>query len=285
MKRIYAFDNFKAFLMLCVIGGHLMEVCTAGKTGLPLYRVIYSFHMPAFLFLSGFFGKFRFSRLLRLGGLYLIFQVLYKLFVHVYLRSVPFDSLSFSFATPYWLLWYLLVMLYDLSLIPLLERVRGRNQIAVLAVSIAAALLAGYCSRIGYYLSLSRFFCFLPFFIGGFYLGQHRQQLLSAAERLSGGKRTLVLILGFFCMLAAVYLCLSGGFSAKMMYGSYGYFKGYGPVQRAELYGIALLWLFALLSVFLLLLKSKIPFLSWFGKNTLVFYLLHGFVIKAILYL
>lgn len=236
-----SFDNLKAFLMLCVIAGHLMEVCTAGKAGLPLYRVIYSFHMPVFMLISGFFGTFRIQRLLKMGGLYLVFQVLYQVVVQVILRHISLSSLSFSFTTPYWLLWYLLVMIYDTCLIPLLDRVKGGGQLSVLAGSVLLSLLAGCCPRIGYYLSASRFFYFLPFFIGGFYLRKRYESVASAAKALSSPGRVLVLLSGAACMLAAVWLCLRGPFTAKMMYGSYGYFKGFGPWQRTQLYLIALL--------------------------------------------
>lgn len=285
MKRLHAFDNLKAFLILCVIAGHLMEVCTAGKSGLPLYRVIYSFHMPVFMLISGFFGKFRIQKLLKLGGLYLVFQVAYHVFVQVILRHIPLGSLSISFTTPYWLLWYLLVMLYNTCLIPLLSRVKGSGQLAVLIGSVLLALLAGYCPRIGYYLSASRFFYFLPFFIGGFYLGQRKAAILAAVNRLSSWQKACILVLGILCMALAVHLCLSGGFTAKMLYGSYGYWKSYGPRQRLELYGIALLWIWAMLSLFLTFLNRPLGVFSWIGRNTLIFYLLHGFIIKAIAYL
>lgn len=185
MKRIYAFDNLKALLIFCVVAGHLMEVCTTGKTQLPAYLVIYSFHMPLFLLVSGFFGKFHLQKLWELFGLYAIFQILYLFIVHVLLRGIPIGKVSFSLTTPYWLLWYLLAMIYYTCLIPLLSRVKGGWQAMVLLLCFAMGIAAGFCPSIKYYLSLSRFFCFLPFFVGGYYLGQRRSRLLAAAAGLS----------------------------------------------------------------------------------------------------
>lgn len=284
MKRIYALDNLKAFLILCVLCGHLMEVCVPKGSAHPLYLVIYSFHMPVFLMISGFFGKFRIRQILKLGGLYIVFQLLYKLFVHVFLRSIPIGQISWSFTTPYWLLWYLLVMIYYDCLTPFLEKVSGIGQIFVIVMSCVTALLAGFCPSIGYPLSLSRFFCFLPFFIGGYYLGQHRQKLLALSNCLPSGKRAAALLLGGLCISAAVYLCLNGDFTAKMMYGSYSYSIGYGPWVRLQLYMLAGLWAVGLFTIFLLLLNRKVRLMTFIGQNTLIIYLLHGFLIKFIAY-
>lgn len=48
-KRNYQIENIKIILMFCVIFGHLLE----SVGGYNLYKVIYSFHMPMFLFLNG----------------------------------------------------------------------------------------------------------------------------------------------------------------------------------------------------------------------------------------
>ena len=54
-KRIYKFDNLKAILIFLVVFGHFLELVEGHKL---LYLTIYSFHMPLFLFLSGYFARF-----------------------------------------------------------------------------------------------------------------------------------------------------------------------------------------------------------------------------------
>ena len=57
MKRDYSFDNMKVLLITLVVFGHaLEEFGTTGKLGL-IRAVIYSFHMPLFIFISGYFSK------------------------------------------------------------------------------------------------------------------------------------------------------------------------------------------------------------------------------------
>ena len=87
--------------------GHLLEVASAFPHKQVIYTVIYSFHMPAFLFLSGMFA--RFDRVKWLFGLclpYLALQTLYILFA----RQMYDPGLPLQFSQPYWLLWYLFAL-------------------------------------------------------------------------------------------------------------------------------------------------------------------------------
>lgn len=58
--RDYRLDRLRLLLMVLVVFGHLLELFPGAE---KLYRVIYSFHMPAFLFLSGYFARLDLRRL------------------------------------------------------------------------------------------------------------------------------------------------------------------------------------------------------------------------------
>lgn len=53
MKRIIYIDNLRGFLILLVILGHCLQYTGSGNENL-LYRVIYAFHMPLFMAISGY---------------------------------------------------------------------------------------------------------------------------------------------------------------------------------------------------------------------------------------
>ncbi|WP_297195804.1 acyltransferase family protein [uncultured Flavonifractor sp.] len=55
--REYRYDNLRFFLMALVVLGHLLEITPDIPYKRELYYLIYSFHMPAFLFLSGIFAR------------------------------------------------------------------------------------------------------------------------------------------------------------------------------------------------------------------------------------
>ncbi len=282
MKRIYAFDNLKCFLILCVLVGHLLEVCTDLTVRHPLYKIIYSFHMPAFLFLSGFFAKFRINKVLQFIGIYLLFQLLYQAFVHGVLYGAPIGTFQYSVSTPYWLLWYMVVIIYYYCLIPLMNLFKGVYQMIVVALSLILALAAGHWNTIGYPYSLSRFFCFLPFFTAGYFLGLRREAVCAKLQAICQSMGVWCVPAGLAAIAVCIYRCLTGPFIAQMMYGSYSYAIGYNLWVRLELFAIATVWIAVLLVVFLVWLNRKLLLVSFVGRHTLPIYLLHGFLIKLI---
>ena len=54
-KRDYSLDNVRFFLIFSVVFAHLLEVCTPFRWSWLIYKFIYMFHMPLFVFISGFF--------------------------------------------------------------------------------------------------------------------------------------------------------------------------------------------------------------------------------------
>lgn len=61
-KRDYLFDNYKALLIALVVIGHFIELSYKDNEFLyALKWLVVSFHMPAFIFISGYFqnGRFR----------------------------------------------------------------------------------------------------------------------------------------------------------------------------------------------------------------------------------
>lgn len=59
-ERKYKFDNLRFILMFLVVFGHFLAL----QDEYSLYRFIYSFHMPAFIFISGYFAKYSRRRIL-----------------------------------------------------------------------------------------------------------------------------------------------------------------------------------------------------------------------------
>ena len=56
--RDYLFDNYKVLLIVLVVMGHFIEPCYRINAFLyTLKWLIVSFHMPAFIFISGYFLK------------------------------------------------------------------------------------------------------------------------------------------------------------------------------------------------------------------------------------
>ena len=57
-KRSAYWDNIKGFLMLLTVFAHILfQLQDNSDTINRIVDIIYMFHMPAFVFISGFFGK------------------------------------------------------------------------------------------------------------------------------------------------------------------------------------------------------------------------------------
>lgn len=278
--RIHCLDTLKGLLILCVVLGHFMEVIPGMGIGHPLYRIIYSFHMPAFIWISGFLARPGIKKIGRLAITFFITQIVYQLFVHLVYQGHPLTAFRLSFDKPYWILWYLLVMVYYSCLVPVLELAKGKWEGVIIGGSILLALGVGYIPTIGYNLSLSRFFVFFPFFITGYYMARHKESIYAAFSGLTGKIKWRMLGSGVALMIPAVVFCGWGPVTAQMMYGSYGYALGYNLLIRLLLYIISSLWTFVFLIIVTLPGNRKIPVLSWLGRNTMPIYLTHGFLVK-----
>ena len=96
---------------------NLLEIAKGYSTTSDLYRIIYSFHMPLFIFITGYFARFSKRRVVNMILIYIAFQHLYILYIN---EKFGYNNII-QFTTPYWLLWYLLVYIFYLFLIPLLD--------------------------------------------------------------------------------------------------------------------------------------------------------------------
>ena len=87
-QRDYLFDNYKVLLIILVIIGHFTEPSYRNNDFLyTLKWLIVSFHMPAFIFISGYFSKreLTFSKLFqKLVIPYLIYEFIYYFFYNLY---------------------------------------------------------------------------------------------------------------------------------------------------------------------------------------------------------
>lgn len=80
-ERKYGYDNLKAFLIICVVTGHMIQpfnTLTNNFSG--IFLSIGTFQMPAFIFISGLFAKCAISDKRRFKDKIVFFFVLALLF-------------------------------------------------------------------------------------------------------------------------------------------------------------------------------------------------------------
>lgn len=160
-------DSLKLELMFFVIFAHVCGVNFSNQYNVLIYDFFYTFHMPLFIFISGYLThctnkKKLFQRIVRLVETYCVFQ---------FIRLCLFHDFSFtSILTPKSSLWYLLSLVYWRSTCYFLSKYfPGKRFKIVLVITSILCLLVGYIN-IGTILSFQRTFSFAPFFFLGYYL-------------------------------------------------------------------------------------------------------------------
>lgn len=279
-KRIYYFDNLKGVLILLVVAGHFIEHSWSVYTGhlslwIMLWTCIYSFHMPAFSMVSGYFlGKSSRNPLKKIPKvlfLYFLSCLLYTL------RNV-YHGKRFRLRPeiPRYGMWYLLFLAYAYVLVLLLRKLR-----AWIAISLAflAALAAGFFPQIAGNWGIGQTFFFMPYLIIGFYAPLDHIALLSRKHR------KIVLPLFLLCMAGLSVFTKVPGFSRSFFRGSDSAYlvlfddAWKGLLVRSCVYLLGLFLIFLLLG---LIPEKKTPF-ALVGRHTLLILMVHTYFLRNIL--
>ncbi len=279
--RDAGYCNLKLFLMLLVIYGHTIEQRIQESEGLMLqYRLIYTFHMPAFVFLSGMFlsgGEACRRQALRALKYYLAIQ-----------GCVAFVDITVlgegaSLWTPCWHLWYLLSLSCWAGVCFLAHRgaaylFRGEGKghfvgrlavgrggkLCLIGLSVLPGCLAGCFPGVGRWLSLSRTIVFFPYFLAGYFCPVGIRWKKGRVQGIFAG------LLGI-----ALFLAWGKGLSAEFLYQADGYgamAPGRGICLRLFCYLLGGLFTFSLLTC---MPERKFRF-SRAGADTLGIFLCHA---------
>jgi fucose 4-O-acetylase-like acetyltransferase len=266
--RYFYFDNARALLVFLVILGHLIEpVMEADPAIKMLYLVIYSFHVPALVFVSGYFSKNhgrdgkKSEALRRFLIPYFVVQVLLMIFSR---HVIEYKT---SIFTPAHAMWYLMSLFLWHMMLPYVLRFRFP-----VAVSILVALAMGYSQIIGQVFSLSRTFVFLPFFLAGYFFE------IAHFERLKRPSYKIASIV-LFLTLAIVTYKFSGQINYRWMlglrsYSNLGHMEWYAFVYRLS----AIALFFPMTMAFLSLIPQRKLLFTQTGRRSIYPYVLHIFV-------
>ena len=268
-KRDFYFDNVKFVMIVCVILGHTLAHLGRTRLGVAVDSWLYFFHMPVFIFVSGYFSKRSEMRTfigseLKLFETFLIFSL-----IHLAIRNNwSWRGVMF----PQWSLWYLLSLIWFRAIIQAI----GTVTVKWLAISVVISVLAGFIP-IGGALSFQRTFAFLPFFLAGNYL-KNNDDLLIKIRRLNPYLAIAFLLILFIGVLV-VDLPFKRLLELKFPYKNFTY-----PLPVSALLRIVLLSLCACASICILRLipRERITWVSEQGANSLLYYLYHTLIIIAL---
>lgn len=266
-QRDYLFDNYKALLIALVVMGHFIEPCYQNNNFLHTLKwLIVSFHMPAFIFISGYFSRreLKFSVIMRkLLVPYIVYEFVYYFFYIFILRKETGLYLLY----PKFSLWYLLALFVWRAVTPYVKKCPH-----YMLLSVAAGLLIGCSDMADNFLSLPRILYFYPFFLAG--MNFDRDALIQFQKK--SFRFTAIASIAFFigCILCVPAF---GTLPVKVFYGRYNYdFLGQDIVTGILWRIVCYMAGFAMTFAVMLLVPNRKTFFSYIGTRTMAVYLFHG---------
>ncbi|GHG93119.1 acyltransferase family protein [Streptomyces lanatus] len=274
-QRDAFFDNAKYLAIVLVAIGHAWEPIKGDSRILEaVYTVVYTFHMPAFIIISGFFSRSfdaspnRLKRLITgVAVPYVIFETAYPLFKR-WIDEDPGQDISLL--DPWYLTWFLCALFIWRMTTPIWKMVRWP-----LPIALGLAMAATVTPEIGDDLDLQRVLQFLPYFVLG---------LIMKAEHFHMVRTRTMRIVAV--PVGAVALAF-GWWAVPRMNTAWFYHRDAaqelhapwwtGPVMVLAMFGCSLL----LTACFFAWVPRRHMWFTALGAGTLYGYLLHGFVVKA----
>ncbi len=282
-RRDPRWDNAKFLLILLVVFGHAVERATElYALDRSLFIFIYSFHMPAFLFISGLFSKrtvqadrYDWKKLLPFVFLCLVLGA-YRDW-SIWLRN---RDHAFSFYDQNKISWFMLAMFACYSIAWLLRKFPPK---IVLPVSVVIGLAIGYVPFISEGFALSRIIVFFPFFYAGYALDRDAfaRFLDRIPIRIGGGLLFVAWFVLCIVLLDKVYL-LRRLFTGQNNYDEIP--QALGPTEflyRLLAYAISAL---VIIAFFSLVPRRPHHYFTRLGARTLSVYFWHLPVLDIILH-
>ena len=274
-ERDLRLDSIKGFLIILVVLGHIIGTCGMGVVCEDVWQIIYLFHMPLFILVSGYLTSLKkdyksfWRSLSHIAIPYLIFQILFCGITVVVFRN----AFSYSYLyTPYWTLWYLLSLLFWRIMIQYSPKKLLEKTYLYLAIATIVAVFCGLMPN-GRIMSIQRTFNFFPFFLFGYYIKQGAFKAKLWSKYLSCGIFVLTIVL----IINKTPFHLDYDSSKLLLRGADQY-----PISDIPLKMFYFILSF-LISISVFNIFPKIKLFCALGKESLLYYLYHGLIIKFFL--
>ncbi len=284
MERDKYWDSLKFILIFFVVYGHIAPHYLGNSHfNMAIYNLIYFFHMPLFIFISGRFSHIRdikkYKRgIIRLAETYVVFQILRTI------ASVLFENAELSWdclIIPNWILWYIQVLIFWRLMVCFAYLRLGQSWIQlhcrkIVVASFGISLLAGFIP-IGEEFSIQRTLSFLPFFVMGYYSVDF--DIRKTINRIPVVVPIVVFIVSFG-ILYKLHLNLDYVHHCSFPYWAEDNFQ---TMLRLGLRCLFFVIAIILSSLVMRLVPSS-PLLAGWGSATMFIYIYHSFALREVLF-
>ena len=284
-QRDFLFDNIKGLLLILVIFGHSLESIIYRSNGIAkyIYTAIYIFHMPVFVFISGYFSKkHNMKRIISLLITYIFWQEFIYPFSLSLITINNFDSIYRPVYYPQPSYWYLLALIIWRVLIPYLNKIKY-----IVPISILVSLIFGFL-QLDFnlqYFTLGRLFVFFPFFLLGYKCSKETILKWRTDKHKISNSIIFISIIALTTLL--LYSIKEFGVNPerpnRILMPHYYYYQCYNNITLSFVIK-TLLFIVQLISIPLIfkIVSSKPSFLSNIGRYSLSIYLPHMILLHGI---
>jgi fucose 4-O-acetylase-like acetyltransferase len=278
--RLEYMDLLKGIAILLVVFGHLIQANTLESSRHPIFSYIYSFHIPLFMFLSGYVGfkSYNFTSIkeaiYRLSNKFRSLLIPYFIWPMIVYNFFLVTEYKFSLCNQIidlvtkwnslWFLWYLFILycIYSINLL-IYNIIKSKNKLLFDIISYSIFLCIGITLKyfkVALFVDIDSFILYSIFFFGGI--------LISKYSFLSN----FILNKIVFFVSSVVFLILIG---------QYNYFDlGIkNKIIKMIISGSAIISFYNL-SLFFTKDSLIIRRLKYYGKYTLVIYVTHFTMLK-----
>ncbi|MDN4638875.1 acyltransferase family protein [Agreia sp. PsM10] len=280
--RLPLWDNARYLAITLVVIGHaILRLISASDTSYSVYLVIYAFHVPVFVLVSGYFAKSSPPGVKQLKRLvtdlvlpYVIFETIWTL-----VRWAVVGTLNLDLAQPSWTLWFILSLIAWRVALPYLAQLRYP-----LLISVIISVWAGYIGAITSEFAVSRTLGLLPFFVLGWRLRGSdltRRWLSWSPATVAVWRAGAVLVFAAVALVAFTGIDFWREIGVRRFllfdesYPAMGYDEWWAGAVRLAVIVVAVILSFA----FLVLVPRRRTIFTDLGQATLYIYLLHTFVL------
>lgn len=266
INRDIKMDNYKGILIYLVVLGHLLFSHNYSNSSicLGIVKFIYSFHMPLFLIISGYFSKNIIRK--KIYKLFILFVILnFSYVIYDYIVFDKFDLFLVKYSS-----WYLLALfIYRFIMsFPKINNFIINNKKLVLGISFFISVIFGIFNISAV---VSKIVVYSFFFLFGVNLSD---------KYLNRSNKGNSLIL-FLLLMVVLFIVLMLPFSLDFYMGS-SYVHWIQIIFRVLVFILDILLFF---SIYYAIPNREITFFNKIGRNSLVIYVGHRIFTLIITYI
>lgn len=276
-------DQLKSLLIFLVVLGHFCTTIYNGDGMMGgVINIIYSFHMPLFIYISGYLSKnIKSQRRKDVDTLlytYVVFQLIHYLFYIT--TGIPTSYRLFNIFYPCSQNWYILALFIWRMFSPYTKFYKVKCLLPFLFV---VSLIIGFIPQVERFLALHQIIYWFPVFVLG-YLTKDIYNIIFDSKIIF--QSAMIVLLIVFLLLFALstinpdyYTAIKYAFTPTEGYAFNQYLLKFA--LRVVGYIASMLISYLVLMITYSLLKTSTKFVMW-GRNSLSIYLWHIFITTVI---